>query len=92
MALIEILALPSSNTIDVGCHLAAWSSRLSKVSKTVFAFEPNAFLVDNIHRARIRNLVLYETALSDKAGVSQLGLPILDGMVRFGNASLDVSI
>lgn len=92
MILANLLVKPDSNTIDVGCHLANWSYRLSKLSQTVYAFEPHPLLVDNIQRAGIKNLVLYESALSDVEGFFELGLPVIDGLVRFGNASLSPQV
>ena len=68
-----------SESVDVGVYRGVYTFQLSKISKHVHSFEPNPlifpFLNKNLQKF-IKNLTLYNVALSDKNGETELRIPI----------------
>ena len=58
--------------VDVGSHVGRWTVRASPFYRRIFAFEPDPFtnlvLRRNITRNKIRNVVVFPTALSNHRG------------------------
>ena len=67
------------DSVDIGVYRGVYSYQLSKLSKHVHAFEPNPlifpFLKRNLTKI-IKNLTLYNYALSDEEGITNLKIPI----------------
>jgi FkbM family methyltransferase len=76
------------NAVDVGAHLGNWTYKMSKLFDNVYSFEPNIFLSDLLDRSNLKNVIVHNIALSSNSGFSELNLPVVNGIVRFGNASL----
>ena len=69
----------SKDALDVGVYRGAYSYKLSQYFKTVHSFEPNPLLYPYLEKNLkkiINNMVLYNLALSDVNGTSELKLPI----------------
>ena len=68
-----------SESVDVGVYRGVYTFQLAKISKHVNAFEPNpiifSYLNKNLQKL-IKNLTLYNVALSDKNGETELRIPI----------------
>jgi len=80
----EIKILPKlvksgTDTIDVGVYRGVYSYELSRLSNHVHAFEANPiiykYLQNNLTKI-IKNITLYNFALSDRKGVSSFRVPI----------------
>jgi FkbM family methyltransferase len=69
----------ASESVDVGVYRGVYTFQLSKISKHVHSFEPNPlifpFLNKNLQKL-IKNLTLYNVALSDENGETELRIPI----------------
>lgn len=79
LSLIERFADKSRNAIDVGVYRGVYSLKLSQNFKFVHSFEPNPllfpYLCKNLEKI-IKNIKLYNLALSNKDSETVLKLPI----------------
>ena len=69
----------SKDALDIGVYRGVYSFKLSKNFKKVHAFEPNILLFPYLNKNLkkiIKNIELYNIALSDKKGNTELKLPI----------------
>tara|TARA_B100001248_G_scaffold87247_1_gene64083 strand:+ start:1662 stop:2414 length:753 start_codon:yes stop_codon:yes gene_type:complete len=69
----------SKDALDIGVYRGVYSFKLSKNFKKVHAFEPNTLLFPYLNKNLkkiIKNIELYNLALSDKKGDAELKLPI----------------
>ena len=80
----EIKILPQlikhgTDTIDVGVYRGVYSYELSRLSNHIHAFEANPiiyeYLQNNLTRI-IKNITLYNYALSDRKGIASFRIPI----------------
>ncbi len=68
-----------SESVDVGVYRGVYTFQLAKISKHVHSFEPNPLIFPYLNKnlqKLIENLTLYNVALSDKNGESELRIPI----------------
>lgn len=89
MKILSIIPHSGLTAIDVGAHLGNWTFKMSKVFSSVYSFEPNIFLSDLLERSGLDNVIVQNIALSSNSGFSELRLPIVNEIVRFGNGSLN---
>ena len=79
LKVIEKFADKTKDAIDIGVYRGVYSFKLAQNFKTVHAFEPNTllfpYLKKNLNKI-IQNLQLYNLALSDTEGSTELNLPI----------------
>ena len=79
LSLIERFANKSKDAIDVGVYRGVYSLKLSQNFKFVHSFEPNPllfpYLSKNLEKI-IKNIKLYNSALSNKDSETVLKLPI----------------
>ena len=79
LAIIDRFSDKSKNAIDIGVYRGVYSFKLSKIFKKVHAFEPNKLLFSYLNKNLkkiVKNIELYNLALSDKKGDAKLKLPI----------------
>ena len=78
LTLIKKFTDKSKEAIDIGVYRGVYSYELAKYFKFVHAFEPNPlifpYLSKNLTKV-IKNLKLYDIALSDKSGEVNLRIP-----------------
>ena len=78
LEIIERYADRTKDALDIGVYRGVYTYKLSKFFKTVHSFEPNPllypYLEKNLNKL-IKNLKLYNLALSDKNGETELKLP-----------------
>ncbi len=77
--LLKKFIKPGTDSIDVGVYRGVYSYEMSKYSKQVHSFEPNPIIFKYINenlKKIIKNIILYEYALSDKNGILDLKVPI----------------
>ena len=89
LQLLDILCDPSRDSLDVGANDGSFVHFLRSRSKTVHAFEPMPEQVATLHRKfRGGNVVIHPMALSREAGTIELHLPVVDGVVVTGCATV----
>ncbi len=79
LSFIDRFSDKSKDAIDIGVYRGVYSLKLSKSFKKVHAFEPNTLLFPYLNKNLkkiIKNIKLYNLALSDKKGDTELKLPI----------------
>tara|TARA_Y100000996_G_C22540053_1_gene649690 strand:+ start:783 stop:1535 length:753 start_codon:yes stop_codon:yes gene_type:complete len=77
--LVKKLIKPGSDSIDVGVYRGVYSYEMSKYSNLVHAFEPNPIIFKDINKNLkkiIKNIKLYNFALSNKNEIINLNIPI----------------
>ena len=79
LEIIDKYSDQSKDALDIGVYRGVYSYKLSQHFKTVHSFEPNPllypYLEKNLKKV-IKNMILYNLALSDANGESELKLPI----------------
>ncbi len=76
--------------IDVGGNNGLYTYALSQLCQVVEAFEPQSWCAQNIldYASSKENIRVHNVALSDEKGSFTLSIPILNGKLRTGLASL----
>ncbi len=77
--IIEKFADKSKDALDIGVYRGVYSYKLSQNFKYIHSFEPNPLLFPYLNKNLkkiIRNIKLYNYALSDNNGETELKLPI----------------
>jgi FkbM family methyltransferase len=82
------LIRPGTNSVDVGAASGLYSYHMARLSRSVYAFEPNPQWATWLPRAVPRNVIVFDVALSNKSGTAVLSIPppSLESMV--GDLSL----
>lgn len=73
---VPLLAEPGSVAIDIGANKGVYSYLLSRICRTVEAFEPNPKNFDLLRRCIPANVSVHEVALSNRSGRTEMLLPI----------------
>ena len=79
LTFIDRFSDKSKNAIDIGVYRGVYSLKLSQNFKQIYAFEPNPLLFPYLKkklRKIIKNIDLYNLALSDHTGTTELKLPL----------------
>ena len=79
LGIIEKFADKSKDALDIGVYRGVYSYKLSQNFKTVHSFEPNPLLYPYLEKNLkkiIKNIKLYNFALSNNSGETNLKLPI----------------
>ena len=79
LKIIEKFADKTNDALDIGVYRGVYSYKLSQYFKMVHAFEPNPLLYPYLKRNLtkiIKNIKLYNMALSDENGEAVLKLPL----------------
>jgi len=79
LELVSKFADKTKDALDIGVYRGVYSYKLSKYFKTVHSFEPNPLLYPYLEKNLkkiINNMRLYNLALSDTNGTSELKLPV----------------
>jgi FkbM family methyltransferase len=83
----------SSIGIDVGCNNGVYAFHLSRMARTVYAFEPNPEYRFRLIDLKLRNVVFEGVALSSREGSATLRIPTFaSGGEQRGMASLEERI
>ena len=79
LTIIERFADKNKDALDIGVYRGVYTYKLSQYFKMVHSFEPNPllypYLEKNLNRI-IKNMKLYNLALSDRSGDTELKLPL----------------
>lgn len=76
--------------IDVGASSGVYAYHLSRMARTVYAFEPMPEYAERIRRLRIGNILVENVALSSQEGQAKLRIPLVSSQTEDkGMASLE---
>lgn len=76
-------------SIDVGANIGVYTQALAKLTPRVYAFEPSKEMASLLRRVTPSNVIVCESAASDRAGNAMLKIPVARGQKIFGLASLE---
>tara|TARA_B100001093_G_C26601270_1_gene915984 strand:- start:85 stop:828 length:744 start_codon:yes stop_codon:yes gene_type:complete len=79
LTIIERFSDKNKDALDIGVYRGVYSYKLSQYFKTVHSFEPNPLLYPYLEKNLkkiIQNIKLYNLALSDRSGETELKLPL----------------
>jgi len=80
MHLLHFLCRREQDAIDVGANYGGYVHFMRRHARRVLAFEPMPDFVRLLREKFPREVVISPIALSDRAGVAELHLPMVDGM------------
>ena len=89
LKLLDRLVDPRRNSVDVGANVGVYTYWLSRLSRHVYAYEPNPDNLRFLTRGARRNVTVRQVALSDKDGTATLQLPDLGRGFSAGHGSLE---
>jgi FkbM family methyltransferase len=75
--------------IDIGAAEGMWSYYLSHFYEKIYSFEPRQNSADFLKKIMPKNVVTYNSALSNIVGKGKLKIPIIDNNEKNGLASLE---
>jgi FkbM family methyltransferase len=90
---VRYLCRPDRDAIDIGANNGCYIHFLRKHARRVYAFEPLPWLADDLARKfhsdiEQRKVTIWNMALSNARGTSTLRVPIVDGVLVEGCASV----
>jgi FkbM family methyltransferase len=77
------------NSIDIGANKGIYTYFLARLSRHVFAYEPNPELAEFITKSARSNTSVYPIALSDREGQANLSIPLVDNFLYDQLGSLE---
>ena len=87
--LLPFLVDPERQAIDVGANIGRYTLPLSRRAAHVHAFEPHPRLAAVLRATFPSRATIYEAAASDRNGMTQLHIPLVDGREDQGIASVE---
>lgn len=88
MRLVDLLCRPDQDAIDIGANYGGYIFFMRRSAKRVIAFEPIPEFALLLRRKFPANVTVETIALSDRAGLTQLYMPIVDGEMVAGCSTL----
>lgn len=79
LRLVGRLSMPDRISVDVGANHGCYAIVMARHARRVIAIEPNPKLARLLRRGLPRRCTVMCCALSDKAGVAELNVPLVDG-------------
>jgi FkbM family methyltransferase len=87
--LLDLLCRRDRDSIDVGANDGSYVHFLWRCSRVVHAFEPMPELAQTLRRKFPRcNVVIHQAALSREEGITELHMPLVDGVVVTGCSTI----
>ena len=77
------------NFVDIGANIGAWSIKAAGLFPKVYAFEPDKSVSALLQATAPPNVLVHSIALSNRSGVAQLAVPVIDGKEVATRASLE---
>lgn len=90
--LISLLIDRNRVAVDVGANTGRYTAILATAAHEVIAFEPDEELAAYISKARYRNVIVYQVALSSECTERDLFVPFHDGKAAIALASLEPDV
>lgn len=88
LRLLRSLVDPAKSSVDIGANKGIYTYFLGRISRHVYAYEPNPDLVDFLRRSVGANVTLRQVALSERSGTAELNIPVIDGIEFDARAQL----
>jgi FkbM family methyltransferase len=92
MRVVDRLLGEDDIALDIGANRGLFSAQMSLKLRRgcVYAFEPYPEHVARLQKMsrRVRNMVVYDVALSDESGTAELSIPVVDGTKFVGMGTL----
>ncbi|BAZ22566.1 methyltransferase FkbM family protein [Kalymmatonema gypsitolerans NIES-4073] len=92
LRILKSLVDPKKSSIDIGANKGVYTYFLSRLSRQVFAYEPNPELAKFIAQSGCSNVTSYSIALSDREGQATLSIPVIDNFAYDQLGSLQQQI
>jgi FkbM family methyltransferase len=91
LAVLPLLVDPNRTSVDAGANRGTYTYFLSKLSRHVYAYEPNPAMRWILQRAAARNVSVLPMALSDRTGTAEFAVPKKQTTFRNNAGSLEVA-
>jgi FkbM family methyltransferase len=88
MHLLKFLCRHDQDAIDIGANYGGYVHFMRRHASRVLAFEPITEFVDLLRRKFPRDVMIEPIALSDRAGGTELYVPMIDGAMVSGCSTL----
>lgn len=92
LRLVGPLSMPGRLSIDVGANHGVYAIVMARHAPRVLVVEPNPELARLLRRGLPRRCTVLACALSDRAGVAELAVPVVDGREETYLASLEAPV
>ncbi|MDV2996524.1 MAG: hypothetical protein N4J56_006178 [Chroococcidiopsis sp. SAG 2025] len=89
LKILKSLVDRQKNSIDIGANKGIYTYFLARLSRHVFAYEPNPELAEFIHKSGRSNVSVYAIALSNRSGQANLSIPLVDNFLYDQLGSLE---
>jgi FkbM family methyltransferase len=86
--LLEFLCRPDADALDIGANDGSYVHYMRRHARHVVAFEPMPILVEALRHKFPRGVTVQPIALSDHKGSIELRMPVVDGVVVTGCATV----
>lgn len=91
MHLVEFLCRREQDAIDVGANFGGYVHFMRRHARRVLAYEPLPDFAQLLREKFPRDVAVEQIALSDRAGVAELRVPMIDGMVVSGGSTISTA-
>ena len=88
MHLLKFLCRRDQDAIDVGANYGGYVHFMRQHARRVLAFEPIPEFVELLRRKFPRDVMIEAIALSDRAGDTELYVPLIDGVMVSGCSTI----
>jgi FkbM family methyltransferase len=79
--LLQSLVDSHKNSIDIGANKGIYTYFLARLSRQVFAYEPNPELANFLNKSTPSNVNVYAIALSNQPGEAVLSIPLVNNFL-----------
>jgi FkbM family methyltransferase len=91
LGVLPLLVDPNRTSVDAGANRGTYTYFLSKLSRHVYAYEPNPAMRWILQRSSARNVSVLPMALSDRTGTAEFAVPKKQSTFRNNAGSLEVA-
>ena len=82
LKILKSLVNSDKNSLDIGANKGVYTYFLSRLSRHVFAYEPNPVLAKFLTQSVGSNVTVQPFALSDSEGQATLSVPVIDSLLH----------
>lgn len=77
--LLPVVVHRQRDAVDVGAYIGSYTLLLAKLTRTVYAFEPDVEMATMLRRVAPPNVRVFNNAVSNREGTSEFHVPSLKG-------------
>jgi FkbM family methyltransferase len=92
LRILKSLVDPKKNSIDIGANKGIYTYFMGRLSRHVFAYEPNPELAEFITKSSRSNVSVYAIALSNRVGEATLSVPLVNNFLYDQLGSLEEKV